>query len=103
MEIYLGIALAASIGYAALLRNQIGSNRKIIGMLEAQVTKLQFLIEEYKSKVKRNEELLADYINNMHGRVETPQGEGKELADATNDLLTGDLFDIERVARLSND
>ena len=27
----------------------------------------------------------------------------EELADATNDLLTGDLFDIERVARLSND
>lgn len=102
MEIYLGIALAASIGYAALLRNQIESNRKIIGMLEAQTVKLEFMITEYQMKVTRNEELLADYINNMHGKVETPQGEGKELADATNDLLTGDLFDIDDVAFLSS-
>ena len=103
MELYLGIGAVVIAGYAFMLRRTIGEQRKMIGMLEAQVTKLEFAIAEYKSKVKRNEELLADYINNMHGRVEVPEGEGKELADATNDLLTGDLFDIERVARLSND
>ena len=102
MELYLGIGAVVIAGYAFMLRRTIGEQRKMIGMLETQVTKLQFLMEDYKSKVKRNEELLADYINNMHGKVETPQGEGKELADATNDLLTGDLFDIEHVAFLSN-
>jgi len=103
MELYLGIGAVVIAGYAFMLRRTIGEQRKMIGMLEAQATKLEFMITDYQSKVKRNEELLADYINNMHGKVEVPRVEGKELADATNDLLTGDLFDIERVARLSND
>jgi hypothetical protein len=103
MELYLGIGAVVLAGYAFMLRRTIGEQKKMIGMLEAQTVKLEFMITEYQSKVKRNEELLADYINNMHGKVEVPRVEGKELADATNDLLTGDLFDIERVARLSND
>jgi len=103
MELYLGIGAVVLAGYAFMLRKTIGEQKKMIGMLEAQTVKLEFMITEYQSKVKRNEELLADYINNMHGKVEVPRVEGKELADATNDLLTGDLFDIERVARLSND
>jgi hypothetical protein len=103
MELYLGIGAVVLAGYAFMLRRTIGEQKKMIGMLEAQIVKLEFMITDYQSKVKRNEELLADYINNMHGKVEVPRVEGKELADATNDLLTGDLFDIERVARLSND
>ena len=103
MELYLGIGAVVLAGYAFMLRKTIGEQKKMIGILEAQTVKLEFMITEYQSKVKRNEELLADYINNMHGKVEVPRVEGKELADATNDLLTGDLFDIERVARLSND
>ena len=103
MELYLGIGAVVIAGYAFMLRKTIGEQRKMLGMLEAQATKLEFMIAEYKTKVARNEELLANYINNMHGKVEVPDVTGEELADATNDLLTGDLFDIERVARLSND
>jgi hypothetical protein len=103
MEWYVGLGAVVLVGYAFMLRRTIGEQKKMIGMLEAQTVKLEFMITEYQSKVKRNEELLADYINNMHGRVEVPDVTGEELADATNDLLTGDLFDIERVARLSND
>ena len=103
MELFLGFGALAIAGYAFLLRKTIGEQKKMIGMLETQLARQELLISDYQSKVKRNEELLADYINNMHGKVEVPDVTGEELADATNDLLTGDLFDIERVARLSND
>jgi hypothetical protein len=99
MEIYLGLGLVAAIGYIVLLRNNVGTLRKLVNFKDTENTSLKMQLEDYKGKLATTERSLAAYLQGVKKDskplVDNTK-KGEELVNETNDLITQPgLFDLD--------